>query len=165
VTLLSAAPGQALGSGSTREPTRAQIAAAIRSAERSRDLWATVNICNTGRYPNVIGIRAQMPGLGFASQLDMAISVDYWSRSAKTFEPLLAATRSIVIGQMQSGVHQAGYTFRFSPHTGLLRGSVTFEWRLKHAVLARVTHKTSRGHADADFGDPRGHSAGTCVIL
>ena len=43
----------------------AALAAAAPAAHASaRDLWATVNVCDTKAHPNMMGVRARMPGDG-----------------------------------------------------------------------------------------------------
>jgi hypothetical protein len=161
-TLLAAVSDTA--SAAARSPTGAQIRSAIRRAERSRDLWATINICNTQRYPNTVGIRGQMPTLGFDAQLGMEIGVDYYSAADKAFKPVPGAQESIPLGTVRSGLQQGGVRFPLSPHPGTLRGSVKFEWRLGRQLLGRTTRTTKPGHRDADFGDPPRYSNETCVI-
>jgi hypothetical protein len=145
-------------------PTPAQVRTAVRRAKRSRDLWATVNICNTKRHPNVIGVRGQMPGLGFPATLEVDIQVDYWSPASKGFKPAPGAKRSIPLGRKQTGLYQGGWQFQFGPHAGSLRGLVTFKWKLGSKQLGRATRTTSAGHRDAEFGDPARYSSGNCVI-
>src|SRR5258708_2725459 len=71
-------------------PTPAQIRAAVTRGEKSADLWATVNACNiSSAHPQgekVIGVRVQMPGLGFAPRLYMAIEIEYWNQAKKRFQ-------------------------------------------------------------------------------
>jgi hypothetical protein len=143
-------------------PTPRQVRAAVRKAERSKDLWATVNICNTKSHPNTIGIRGQMPSLGFAGKLTMQFRVQYWT--GKAFTPVRGLSKTITLGTVTRGLYQAGVRFPFAPHAGLLRGSVTFEWRLRGRRVGLVTDATRTGHPDADFGDPKGFSSGVCVI-
>jgi hypothetical protein len=149
----------------SRGPTSSQIRAAIRKAERSRDLWATVNICNTTRHPNAVGIRGQMPDLGFNARLAMRFGVDYWVITKHQFQPVPHVTSSVSLGISRSGLRQGGVRFKFGSHAGHLRGSVTFEWRLGRRVLGSITRKTSAGHRGADFGDPPHFSAAQCWIL
>src|SRR6516165_1209759 len=80
VTLI-AGSAQALAKGkhpSPKPPTAAQMRAAVQRAERSKYLWATVNICNTKRHPHAIGVRGQMPALGFPALLQMTVHLKYW---------------------------------------------------------------------------------------
>jgi hypothetical protein len=143
-------------------PTPVQVRAAVRQAERSADLWATVNICNTKRYRNTIGIRGQMPTLGFSAQLRMRFGVEYWT--GKAFTPVRHLAKSVALGSAAAGLQQAGVMFPFGPHAGTLRGSVIFEWRLHRKLIGHVTQLTSVHHRNADYGDPKGFSSGKCVI-
>ncbi len=143
-------------------PTPQQVAAAVQRAERSQDLWATVNVCNTRRHPNTIGIRGQEPALGFASQLRMRFGVEYWTGNA--FTPLRGLEESVALGSPGSGVHQSGAMFTFKPRAGTLRGSVTFEWRWHRQLIGRARRITSLHHHNADYGDPNGFSSAQCVI-
>jgi hypothetical protein len=159
LTTAAAAPATA---SSPPALTPRQVRAAVRKAERSKDLWATVNICNTKSHPNTIGIRGQMPSLGFAAKLTMQFRVQYWS--GKAFTPVRGLSKTISLGPVTRGLYQAGVGFPFAPHAGLLRGSVTLEWRLRGRRVGQVTVATRTGHPDADFGDPKGFSAGLCGI-
>jgi hypothetical protein len=146
----------------SRRPTSSQIRNAIRKAERSRDLWATVNICNTKRHPNVLGLRGQMPSLGFNASLGMRFGVDYWVITKHQFRPVPHVSESVSLGSSKMGLKQGGVRFKFGSHSGHLRGSVTFQWRLGRRVLGSITRKTSGGHPRADFGDPPRFSASQC---
>jgi hypothetical protein len=161
VLLASAPAAQAAGHSG---PTQAQIRAAVKRAEGSRDLWATVNICDTRRYPDVIGIRGQIPSLGFPAQLSMRFQVEYWSSKDKRFKPVRGTRQSVSLGTEQRGLHQSGVRVAFGPHAGSLRGAVRFEWRLGTRLIGQASHTTSHGHPSADFGDPPHYSARKCVI-
>jgi hypothetical protein len=150
--------------GTTPAPSRAQIRRAIHAAERSPDLWATVNICNTTGHPNTMGIRGQMPALGFPAELKMVFRVEYWSAAKQVFVTLPGVSQAAAVGRVKSGVHQQGASFTFLPHAGLLRGRVSFQWRLKGKLIGRVARLTRAGHSDADYGDPPGFSSWECAI-
>ena len=158
--VLLAVPAAALA----RAPTRKQIADAVRRAERSRYLWATFNICNTMRHPNAVGIRAQMPALGFRARMSMRFQVTYLSAKDRRFKPVPGAARSVALASASNGLYQAGVTFRFAPNAGLLSSTVSFTWALGRRSLGQVTRATSGGHRDADAGDPPHFSAGKCMI-
>ena len=162
VLALLAPAGTAAASSSS--PTRGQIRRAVAAAVRSRNLWATVNICNTRRYPKVIGIRGQMPSLGFPATLTMTIGVDYQPTPKIGFKPDPQAKETISLGRSASRLQQGGVRFRFGPHSGPLRGRVTFEWSLGRRVIGSTQRLTTRGHHDADFGDPHRFSAAQCTI-
>jgi hypothetical protein len=159
VVVSTAPPADAAG----RPPTPGQIRLAIRRAERPGALWATVNICNTRRYPGRLGIRGQMPSLGFAASMSMSIQVDYLNQANHRFRPVPGASRAIGF-RATTGLHQEGANWRFRPHTGTLSATITFTWSLAGTVLARATRAVTSGHPDADFGDPSHFSAAQCKI-
>jgi hypothetical protein len=143
-------------------PTPAQIHAALSHVERSRQLWATINICNTTSHQDQMGVRAQMPALGFPASLSMTIQVEYLA--GKHFRPDPGVKSVIRLGVLGTKVHQAGHTFQFVAHAGLLTGEVTFQWRRAGKLLGHIARPTTAGHRNADFGDPPGHSVATCRI-
>jgi hypothetical protein len=147
----------------SRPPTSGQIRLAIRHAERPGVLWATVNSCNTRRYPGRLGIRGQMPSLGFSASMSMNIQVEYLSQANHRFRPVPGASRAIGF-TATTGLHQQGANWRFSAHTGTLSATITFTWALGRKVLARTTRTVTSGHPDADFGDPPHFSAAQCKI-
>jgi hypothetical protein len=149
---------------SRRAPTDAQIRRAIRHAQHSRELWATVNICNTPRHRYTLGIRGQMPALGFASRLYMRVQVDYWVQSRRRFVPDPGVAELVSLGSARSGLRQGGVMFQFAP-PAILSGTITFEWRLGRRILGRATRLTAHGVRGVDYSDPRGYSAATCRIL
>jgi hypothetical protein len=146
------------------DPSGQQIRQAVRHAQRSREVWATVNICNTRRYPHTIGIRGQLPALGFPARLYMSIQVDYWVKAKRRFVPDSNAKQSLSLGRQSSGRHQAGFTWRFAP-PAFLSGTVTFEWKLGRKVIGRTTRRTVHGIKNVDDSDPKGYSTATCRIL
>lgn len=154
-------------SGRPAAPSRAQVAAAVHAAERSPDLWATINICNTPQYPDFIGIRGQMPGLGFTTHIYMTIRVEYYDPALGRFKPS-SAVKTVDLGHATRGAHQGGVRFPFqTPLAGesyQLRGAVTFVWAIGRRVIARAIRHTKHGYQHVDFGDPPGYSAGTCTI-
>jgi hypothetical protein len=164
--LAAAVAPPALGSASSRGPSEAQIRTAVRHVKRSPKLWATVNTCNTRAFPDTIGIRGQMPTLGFAASLSMSIQVDYWDSSARRFHPIPDphARRLVALGRVSFGFQQGGHTFQFAKHAGLLRATVTFQWQRGRRLLGHMSMPTTGGHPDADGGSPPRHSAPTCRI-
>ena len=162
VLVLAVAATPALGAASG--PTPNQIKSAVHNAERSKRLWATINVCDTRKHPHTIGIRSEAPALGFQATISISIAVDFYSKTDKRFEPDPNATKMIKVGPVTHGIHQRGVTFRFAPHTGRLRGTATFSWMRHGKVLGSTKRLTTPSHHDADFGDPSGFSAATCMI-
>jgi hypothetical protein len=147
-------------------PGQARVARAIRSAERSPALWATINICSSHTYRNDLGVRGQMPTLGFSASMSMEIQVQYWSAAKGRFVPIQssAATTDLSLGSAKSGLQQDGAVFPFKAHTGLLAATVTFTWTRGGRVIGRTQRRTTAGHRDADFGSPPHYSAAQCRI-
>jgi hypothetical protein len=152
------------GRAAAATPSPSQVRKAVSDAKRSKQLWATINICDTRHHPNTLGIRGQMPALGFPSLISIAISVDFWSPESKRFKPDPGANKLIRLGHSSEGIHQQGVSFRFAPQAGRFRGSATFVWKRGGKVVGETDRVTTGGHRDADFGDPRGFSAATCTI-
>lgn len=143
-------------------PTQQQIRAAVRGAERSRLLWATVNICNTARHRNTIGIRGQAPSLPFATTMSMLIQVDYWN--GRKFIPDPYASKRLDLGDPSNEVVQNGANFTFRPPV-ILSGTIEFEWKLAGRVIGHATRFTGHGYKGVAGGDPAGSSSATCRML
>lgn len=160
VALLALSP--ALASSASGPPTAAQIRTAVRKAERSPYLWTTINICNTKRYPLTVGVRGQMPALGFSASLYMDVQALYWTDGRFVQVPKVA--KLIDLGRQTSGLHQSGVSFSFAPGASRLSGSITFTWKRGTRILAQATRPATRGHPSADYGDPQHYSSEQCVI-
>ena len=144
-----------------------------RDFQKSRHLWATVNVCDTERNPDTLGIRASMPGLGRRGEtLWMRFRVQYFSDSRGRWHNF---TRSdgTDSGYLRVGRHsrfkarQSGYMFPFSPDPGeryRLRGAVEFQWRKKGRVKRNARELTTKGRR-VTVGDPKGYSAATCDVV
>ncbi len=154
---------EAQAAASPGNPTPAQIRRAVASAERSPNLWATVNICGTSRERGLIGIRGQMPALGFAAQLALAIRFSYYSASTHRFEPVPHLSKQVPLGATTSGTIQGGAAFGFSPPVRL-EATVAFTWSRAGRVLGTVTRQTTGGHHDVKDSSPPGYSAATCAL-
>ena len=147
-------------------PSPAQIRTAIGEAKQSRNLWATINVCVPRRKPHTVGVRAQMPALGFPAWLSMQIQVEYWSNPRKRFVPVAGSGASTLVhlGSVSAGLQQGGYDFVLPLHAGLLRGTVTFRWRRNGVLLLTQSRHTVAGHPRADQGVPAHYSAATCRV-
>jgi hypothetical protein len=146
-------------------------AAAQRTVEDSRHLWATVNVCDTDRWPDTVGIRGSMPGssagretmwMRFQVQFLAAAGDGRWHNV-----PEGGDSGFVQVGPARYKARQAGRSFRISPKKGeqvLLRGKVSFEWRLKGEVVRRSGMRTRKGHRSTAGADPPGYTAATCTI-
>ena len=140
------------------------------TVEKSRHLWATVNICDTAQSPDTIGVRASMPGSGKKGErMYMRFRVQFFSKVDNKWHNFLAkGTDSgfVAVGSARYRARQSGWTFPFTLEPGQeyeLRGAVSFQWRRGDKVVRRAAKRTSEGHRTA-VAEPKGYSAATCVI-
>ncbi len=145
-------------------------AEAQRSIDRSRHLWSTVNICDTQKSANVVGLRASMPGSGRKKErMFMRFRVQYKAVDG-TWRNFRAASTSSgwqPVGSARYKARQSGWTFPFEPDAGQrfeVRGVVNFQWRRGRKVVRRATKATTSGH-NVSVADPEGYSAATCEIV
>jgi hypothetical protein len=128
--------------------------------------WATINVCDTAKQPDTIGIRASMPGTPKGVRLSMRFRVQY-----KVDENTWADVQDADSGWRALGVAkgvpaESGWTFSFSkPSKAVtLRGVVRFRWR-KGDQLPRTSEVvTEAGHKSSAGSDPAGFSAGICAL-
>ena len=147
----------------------AQKGVSTAKLRKSKDLWATVNICDTAKQPDRLGIRASMPGDGRTLALYMRFQGQYLSAlDNKWHNPPEGSDSGFRrIGKARKGVIEAGWSFKYVPPAeGVLtmRGAVTFEWRDKRRVVHRIREMTEAGHSRKEGSDPGGFSAAQCEI-
>jgi hypothetical protein len=144
--------------------------AAAHSPSHSRQLWATVDVCNPKDQPNTIGIRGSMPGDGRAKDtMYMRFRLQYLDAAKKAWLNLSKGGDS---GMLKLGsaalARQGGFSVELAPVAGhpvfTLRGYVTYQWRRGPTVLQSATKVTSAGHTSLAGADPRGYSAATCKL-
>lgn len=155
------------------------------SAGRPNRLWATVNRCDTPRYPNAVGVRASMPGNGLNQKMYMRFRAQFWSTSRNRWVPVQGrGGRSpwVFAGSARYRFKQAGWNFEFAaPPAGTtftLRAVVDYQWRkrkrsrrrarrsrrVRWVVARRRTRITRGGLSGVDGGDPPWTSKSMCVI-
>jgi hypothetical protein len=136
----------------------------------SRHLWATINVCDTLKHPDTIGIRASMPGAPDARErMFMRFRVQYFRPADGLWHNIAKGGNSgfIDVGPARFKARQAGRLFVFKPPAGAsfqLRGKVTFQWRRKGKVVRSAALATTAGHRSTAGADPEGYSSDTCVI-
>jgi hypothetical protein len=164
VALCVALPAPALAGG----PSAKQIHQAASRAEQSGSLWATINICSShgAGKGGELGVRGQMPSLGFASTLRMTVQLGYWSQKHERFMPIPgpSAVANLSLGSSATGLQQDGVVFGFNDSAGLLNASVDFTWTRGGRVIAESSRITTAGHRDADYSRPAHYSAGNCRL-
>ena len=148
----------------------AQAAQKPRPIERSPHLWATVNICDTTKSPDTLGIRASMPGSGRKGErMYMRFRAQYFSQVDKRWHNFLAEGLDsgwIHVGSARYRARQSGYSFPFELQPGQqyeLRGVVRYQWRRGTRVVRRAARGTRSGHRTS-VAEPRNYSARTCVV-
>src|SRR3954454_14004670 len=138
-------------------------------AKPVRDLWATVNVCDTKKSPDQMGVRARMPGDGTHRRMYMRFSAQF--RSDGKWKQVSGRGRSkwLYAGSALFRNQELGYTFSFdAPKPGttyLMRGLVQFQYRAPTSGnVVRPTHRyTSKGHPTKP-AEPKGYSRATCRI-
>jgi hypothetical protein len=164
------AVAQARRSQAHKGPTAAQIHKALTKARRSKQLWATVNVCRVkgrhGAKGGSIGVRGQMPTLGFSSTLSMTIQLNHYSSKSKSFValPYKTAKTTVSPGTFQTNLHQDGAVYPFGGRAGLLNATITFSWSRGGKVLGTASRQTTAGHHDAARGRPAHYSAAQCKL-
>jgi hypothetical protein len=152
--------------------------AAAVSGVSSRDLWATVNICDTPAAPNAMGVRAAMPGDGTRERMYVRFTAQWYSSKRQAWLPVKGTRRSpwLYVGRARLMSRQAGWTFSFeAPSSGvfLVRAVADFEWRERRkargerarwVAVMRRRRVTRAGVTEADGGDPPGTSRASCYI-
>jgi hypothetical protein len=141
-------------------------------------LWATVNICDTEKHPDSMGVRAGMSGNGTDQRMWMRFTAEYWSRSHQAWTAVSGTGVSpwVYAGSARLERRQAGWTFAFSePPEGVtftMRAQVEFEWRAKERrkrstgrrVVRSEVRVTETGVRGVHRGDPAGTSKAMCLI-
>jgi len=140
------------------------------SAHHRGDLWATVNICDTKRNPNKLGIRASMPGNGTTQMMWMRFHAQYFESGGERWRDVAGSSKSpwVKVGDARFRSRQAGRKFEFDPPlptaSYVLRGVVDYQWRRGAKVVKRARQVTLRDHRTGKYGDPYDYSWGTCEI-
>jgi hypothetical protein len=140
------------------------------AAKRSKDLWATVNVCDTRLHDNMMGVRASMPGDGNHTKMYMRFIAQYYDRSKQLWSEVRGSgiSKWIYVG---SGIYrrrQGGYTFAFDPpasgKTFVLRGAVDYKWTKGRRIVRTAHLITKGGHPNTKGADPASYSASICEI-
>jgi hypothetical protein len=138
-----------------------------RSLARSRQLWATVDVCGPANKQSTIGIRGSMPSDGHPKDtMYMRFRVQYLDPATRAWANVTHGGDSgpVKVGRADA-VRQAGVSFQFASRSAfMLRGLVMFQWRRGRTVVATQSRTTSAGHHSLLGADPAGYSAATCRL-
>jgi hypothetical protein len=141
------------------------------TVDKSPLLWSTINICDTAKHPDTIGIRASMPGSGKPKErMYMRFQVQYFQTSSQkwTFLGANADSGFRAVGAAKYVRRESGWNFSIMPppagQTFRLRGVVNYEWRIGKKVVRKAQKRTRSGHGATSGADPKGFSAAECII-
>jgi hypothetical protein len=141
-------------------------------AKTRKNLWATVNVCDTEAHPNELGIRARMPGDGSRERMYMRFYAQYVSPDDNKWHNVTSGGHSPwqYAGSALFRYQELGWNFRFDeldPGSGYtMRGMVRFEWRdRKTRKVVRRTHVLTSAGRKARGADPPGYSEATCFVM
>jgi hypothetical protein len=135
------------------------------AAQASPNLWATVNVCDTSKHPNEIGVRASMPGAPRGAARRMRFRIQY--RDGDRWHYVTGADSGWrKLSRAHGRPIEAGWSFEFPPPDAPItfRGVVRYRW-LKHGrVVGRAVEITEAGHRSTTGADPPDYSAASCSI-
>jgi hypothetical protein len=157
-----------------------------------RPLWATVNVCDTEKSPNALGVRTSVPGNGSHERIFARYTAQWWSAAKQEWLTVggSGVTDWVAMGDADMTSRQAGWTFHFvQPPAGktyVMRGIVELQWRhlvkagrkarkgrrsraakrprARVAVVRKRTLLTKTGMKHVQGGDPVGLSKAMCLI-
>jgi|ERR1700691_1845391 len=136
--------------------------------KKSNELWATVDLCNTAKHPDTIGIRGSMPGDGHAHDaMYMRFLVQNLDATTHTWADIgRSADSGFVLVGSAALTRQAGRSFEFKPTATpyTLRGMVEFQWHHADRTVRVVTLPTTADRTSLAGSEPQGFSAATCVL-
>jgi hypothetical protein len=162
----------------------AVVAVLVSSAEAGavpkKAPWATVNVCDTAKKLNSVGLRAGMPGNGSDQRMYMRFQLQWYRPAKLRYEDLGAPSTWVSAGSARFAAAQRGFTFGgiSDPPAGgryKLRGEVGFEWRelqpvkkgskrKREVVVKRASRVTRGGFKGVAGGKPPGRSDGVCLV-
>ena len=164
------APTASAGAVASAPVARVASARPFRSSLlHSRELWATVDVCNATDQPDTIGIRGSMPGDGSAHDtMYMDFQLQYLQGKSDWIDLSHDGSSGLISLGTAKSSRQGGSSFQLMPAKGghgyTMRGLVTFQWRRDGKVQYETTRATSAGHQGVADADPPGYSAAECAI-
>jgi len=142
------------------------LAPAAASARQEPDVWATINVCDTAKQPDAIGIRASMPGTPKGARLSMRFRVQYRTADGAWENVADADSGWRAVGAARGLPVEYGWSFTFAKRSSAvtMRGVVKFRWRKGDTLPRQQEVVTEPGHASKAGSDPAGYSAATCSL-
>jgi len=156
------------------------VSSADASAVPKKRPWATVNVCDTAKKLNSVGVRAGMPGNGTDQRMYIRFQLQWYRPAQRRYEDLGVPSTWMSAGSARFAAAQRGFTFGgiADPPAGeryKLRGEVSFEWRelqpvtkgskrQREVVVKRATRFTRGGLKGVAGGKPPGRSDAVCIV-
>jgi hypothetical protein len=133
---------------------------------RDPDTWATVNVCDTAKQPDTIGIRASMTGSPKGVRVSMRFRVQYKEADGTWADVENADSGWRGLGTAKGIPVESGWSFTFTrPAKAVtLRGVAKFRWRKGDALPRTDEVVTDGGHRSSAGADPAGYSAANCEL-
>jgi hypothetical protein len=158
----------------------ALLPSGVAEAVPKRAPWATVNVCDTAKKRNAVGIRAGMPGNGTEQRMYMRFQLQWYRPAQRRYEDTGVPSTWVSAGSARFRAAQRGFTFGgiADPPPGgryKLRGEVSFQWRelrpvekgskrRREVVVKRATRITRGGLKGVAGGRPPGRSDAVCML-
>ncbi len=138
----------------------------VAAAKEPAAVWATVNVCDTAKQPDAIGLRASMPGTPKGARLSMRFQVEYRMADGRWDQVEDADSGWRNVGTAKGAPVEYGWSFAFAKRSSpvTLRGVVKFRWRKGDTLPRQQEVVTEAGHPSKAGSDPAGYSAATCVL-
>lgn len=170
--LLAAVAACALPAGAgaaASSPRTGSEAKQLAELLRSRELWATIDVCNPPDQHDYVGIRGSMPGDHHAhDRMFMSFRLQYMDVTTKQWVDLGSKAPLFLPVGPGGSVRQGGRSFQIVPRASApastFRGVVEFQWRRAGTVIQSASRPTSAGRKSLAGADPGGFSAATCAI-
>jgi hypothetical protein len=170
IVVLSCILAPALAEGATSAPRTSAESKLLKALLRSRELWATIDVCSPTDQPDTVGIRGSMPGDKHQhDRMYMSFRLQYQDITTKKWLDLISgATPEFVAVGPGGTVRQGGRSFQLVPKAGkpayTLRGVVGYQWRRGKTIVQSTSRPTSAGHMSLAGADPAGFSTASCLI-
>jgi hypothetical protein len=133
----------------------------------TRNLWSTINVCDSPNHPDDVGVAARIPGTGTNLRMYLRFYVQYLDGETWRFVKTGGKSPWLYAGSAKFSWIERGRTFSFDPPPAgtsfQMRGFVRFEWRRGKEKVVKRTHRyTSAGHPGTRGADPKDYSARKC---
>lgn len=135
----------------------------------TKNLWSTINVCDSASHPDSVGIAARIPGTGTDLRMYLRFYVQYLDGDEWRFVKTGGKSPWVYAGSAKFSWIERGWTFSFDPPPAgssyTMRGFVRYEWRKGKTKVVKRTHRyTSTGHPGTRDADPEDYSARKCKM-